>query len=383
METLTGTVERIVYQNDENHWTVARLKLAETNTRYRAAQDLTTIVGPMPGINVGETLSLSGQWEVHPRHGRNFREESLEVIESSPERLREVQGISTKKLNVVIRAWAEQKDVKNLMLFLQSHEVSVGLAARIYKTYGAEAINVIRADPYQLAKDIHGVGFVTADALAQKLGLPAQLPQRHAAGLKYVLSQATEDGHVFLPRSELFARAAEALGAPPAELEAALDALVRADEVMVEPALAPLEGGIGTAPLAGTDVAGPGPASQGAAGQTPEGDLRVYLAPFYHSERGAACLEEPRTPVSDPPAPGFAPGRAHDALASRVGATASAVVQRVGLRWSLARHSCGTSTARTARAGRGTVQPVVWRRLWLGLALAVALDLGLCGAGAT
>ena len=78
MENLTGTVERIVYQNDENHWTVARLKLAETSTRYRAAPDLTTIVGPMPGINVGETLSLSGQWEVHPRHGRNFKVESFE-----------------------------------------------------------------------------------------------------------------------------------------------------------------------------------------------------------------------------------------------------------------------------------------------------------------
>ena len=328
MENLTGTVERIVYQNDENHRTVARLKLAETNTRYRAAQDLTTIVGPLPGINVGETLSLSGLWEVHPRHWRNFKvesfepqlpstaegirrylgsglikgigpktaeriverfgEETLEVIESSPERLREVPGISTKKLNVVIRAWAEQKDVKNLMLFLQSHEVSVGLAARIYKTYGAEAINVIRADPYQLAKDIHGVGFVTADALAQKLGLPAQSPQRHAAGLKYVLSQATEDGHVFLPRAELLARAAEALGAAPAELEAALEALVRAGDVMVEPPFAPNEGGGRAAPLAGTDVAGPGSASQGAAGQTAEGDMRVYLAPFYHSERGAA-----------------------------------------------------------------------------------------------
>src|SRR5207248_1574428 len=179
-----------------------------------------------------------------------FGEETLEVIESNPERLREVPGISTKKLNVVIRAWAEQKDVKNLMLFLQSHEVSVGLAARIYKTYGTEAINVIRADPYQLAKDIQGVGFVTADALAQKLGLPAQSPQRHAAGLKYVLSQATEDGHVFLPRGGLLTRASEALGAAPADLEAALDALVRADDVMVEPPILPTAVEARTVPLA-------------------------------------------------------------------------------------------------------------------------------------
>src|SRR5581483_3972496 len=184
-----------------------------------------TIVGNMPGISVGETLSLSGAWEIHPRHGRNFKVEAfeprlpstaegirrylgsglikgigpktaeriverfggetLEVIESSPERLREVSGISSKKLEVIVRAWVEQKDVKNLMLFLQSHEVSIGLAARIYKAYGAEAINVIRSDPYQLAKDVHGIGFITADGLAQKLGLPAQSPQRHAAGLKH------------------------------------------------------------------------------------------------------------------------------------------------------------------------------------------------------
>ncbi len=300
---LVGTVERIVYHNDENHWTVARLKLAETSTRYRASDDLTTIVGNMPGINVGETLTLNGAWEIHPRHGRNFKVESfepklpstadgirrylgsglikgigpktaerivqrfggdtLEVIESAPERLAEVSGISTKRVADIIRAWAEQKDVKNLMLFLQSHEVSASLAARIYKAYGSEAINVIRADPYQLAKDIHGVGFVTADGLARKLGLPEQSPQRHVAGLKHVLSQSTDDGHVFLPRGELLQRAAEALGAEPEALETALESLVRAGEVMVEP---PIEGD----------------------GKPGAGEMRVYLAPFFHSERGAA-----------------------------------------------------------------------------------------------
>ena len=309
MDNLTGTVERIVYQNDENHWTVARLKLAEAPARYRSSVDLTTIVGNLPGINVGETLSLSGQWEVHPRHGRNFKvatyeprlpsnvdgirrylgsglikgigpktagqiverfgAETLDIIEECPDRLREVPGISDKKLDSITRGWAQQKDVKNLMLFLQSHDVSIGLAARIYKTYGPQAIPVIRSDPYQLARDIHGVGFITADALARKLGLPEQSPQRLIAGLKYVLSQATEDGNCFLPRAELLDRAAETLHGDSVDLASAIDALVSALEIMIEP------------PVDASD----GPRSSA---QEPTDGDRVYLAPFYYSERGAA-----------------------------------------------------------------------------------------------
>jgi len=275
VDNLTGTVERIVYHNDENHYTVARLKLAEAATRYRATPDLTTIVGALPGINVGETLLLNGEWQVNPQHGRQFKVQSfepqlpntvdgirrylgsglikgvgpktaerivalfgadtLEVIEQEPGRLSEVSGISGKKIAGIVKAWTEQKEVKNLMLFLQSHEVESGLAARIYKAYGADAITVIRDDPYQLAKDVHGVGFKTADALARKLGLPEQSPQRHMAGLKYVLSQASEDGHVFLPRDELLAHAAEALNAAPPDLAEALGGLVKTREVIVEP----------------------------------------------------------------------------------------------------------------------------------------------------
>jgi len=307
VDTLTGTVERIVFQNDENHWTVARLKIAEKSTRYRTSDDLTKIVGPMPGLNVGETVSLNGAWEVHPLHGRHFKvssfepklpstaegirrylgsglikgigpktadrivesfgAETLEVIESTPERLLEVPGISTKKLDIIVRGWAEQREIKNLMLFLQSHEVSISLAARIYKTYGSEAITVIREDPYRLAKDIYGVGFITADALARKLGLPEHSPQRYAAGLKHVLSQSTDDGHVFLPREELLKRAAEALRAEPDGLEEALETLRGTKEVIVEEQAKQASGDE-------QDVA--------------RGDARVYLAPFFHSERGAA-----------------------------------------------------------------------------------------------
>jgi exodeoxyribonuclease V alpha subunit len=372
VDHLTGTVERIVYQNDENHYTVARLKLAESAaaTRYRAAPDLTTVVGAMPGINVGETLLLNGEWQVNPQHGRQFKvqtfeprlpstvdgirrylgsglikgigpktaerivdyfgADTLEVVEQEPARLAEVSGISAKKVADIVRAWTEQKEVKNLMLFLQSHEVESGLAARIYKQYGADAINVIRDDPYRLAKDIRGVGFKTADALARKLGLPEQSPQRHAAGLKYVLSQASDDGHVYLPRPELLTRAAEALGAAPDDLELALAALVKDRDVIIEPAaltlLPPLpcagEGEqpspstipslkgrgdartlppgtrrdgrdmTGGSPLprtgerAGPSAAAEGPVSHGAGVRA--GDERAYLAPFFFSERGAA-----------------------------------------------------------------------------------------------
>ncbi len=372
MDHLTGTVERIVYQNDENHYTVARLKLAESAaaTRYRAAPDLTTVVGAMPGINVGETLLLNGEWQVNPQHGRQFKvqtfeprlpstvdgirrylgsglikgigpktaerivdyfgADTLEVVEQEPARLAEVSGISAKKVADIVRAWTEQKEVKNLMLFLQSHEVESGLAARIYKQYGADAINVIRDDPYRLAKDIRGVGFKTADALARKLGLPEQSPQRHAAGLKYVLSQASDDGHVYLPRPELLTRAAEALGAAPDDLELALAALAKDRDVIIEPAaLTPLpplpcagEGEqpspstipslkgrgdartlppgtrrdgrdmTGGSPLprtgerAGPSAAAEGPVSHGAGVRA--GDERAYLAPFFFSERGAA-----------------------------------------------------------------------------------------------
>ncbi len=385
MDHLTGTVERIVYQNDENHYTVARLKLAESAaaTRYRAAPDLTTVVGAMPGINVGETLLLNGEWQVNPQHGRQFKvqtfeprlpstvdgirrylgsglikgigpktaerivdyfgEDTLEVVEQEPARLAEVSGISVKKVADIVRAWTEQKEVKNLMLFLQSHEVESGLAARIYKQYGADAINVIRDDPYRLAKDIRGVGFKTADALARKLGLPEQSPQRHAAGLKYVLSQASDDGHVYLPRPELLARAADALGAAPDDLELALSILAKDRDVIIEPppsatALTPppmanwppdpyprdrrssaplpdagegvraspspipsltsrrdvripddMEGG---SPLprqgerAGPSAAAEGPVSHGVGVRA--ADERAYLAPFFFSERGAA-----------------------------------------------------------------------------------------------
>lgn len=343
MESLTGTIERIVYHNDETQWTVARLRAAEGLSRYRARDDahLTTIVGSMPGVNVGESLEMQGEWQLHPQHGRNFRvhtfepklpstvdgirrylgsglikgigpktaerivahfsERTLEMIEQDPERLREVNGISARKVSDIATAWLQQKDIKNLMLFLQSHEVAAGLAARIYKAYGANAVNVIREDPYRLARDVHGIGFITADTLAQKLGLPEQSPQRHMAGLKHMLTEAVGEGHVFLPRDELLARAAAALHAEPTALSEALDTMAPGREIVVDQVRPEKGSNAGTAIRGGSLNETPASASSTQAraaetGAVEEGDPdeelaaqeRVYLAPFFHSERGSA-----------------------------------------------------------------------------------------------
>jgi len=316
MENLTGTVERIVFHNDDNQWTVARLKVADGFTaRYRVEPELTTVVGNLVGVNIGETLLLSGEWQVNPQHGRQFRvqtyepqlpntvegirrylgsglvkgigpktaerivahfgDETLETIEQDPGRLAEVPGIARKKLDAIVKAWSDQKDIKNLMLFLQSHEVNAALATRIYKTYGAEAVGVITTDPYQLARDVHGVGFVTADDLARKLGLPTQSPQRHQAGLRYALEKASDDGHVFLPRATLLANAAEMLGTDPDVLAPVLDTI----------ALQPGQRSGARAGEAGrkrdVEIVVEPPSEDG-------GDARAYLASLYYSELGAA-----------------------------------------------------------------------------------------------
>jgi len=269
VDSLKGTVERIVYHNEENHYTVARLK-AEGGPplRFRGAPPpLTTIVGNLPGLQVGETVLLEGEWAAHPQHGREFRvsacqpqlpatiegirrylgsglikgigpktaraiverfgEQTLDIIEEEPERLREVAGISAARARLITAAWLDQREIKALMLFLQSHGVSTGLAARIYQQYGNGALAVVRGNPYQLQQDMTGVGFHTADVLAQKLGLHAQSPARHTAGLRHVLSEAAEEGHVYLPREALLTRAAAALGCPEADLAPALEELTR------------------------------------------------------------------------------------------------------------------------------------------------------------
>lgn len=327
MPTLEGSVENIVFRNEDNHYTVARFRLNDSGRLFR--DDLTTIVGMLPGIQVGELLSVEGEWEKDPRYGRqlhvtsfvqrlpaslegitrylssglikgigpkkaklivdHFGLQTLAIMEQQPERLSEVKGIGTKDRDQIIKTWAEQSEIKELHLFLQSHNVSMNIATRIYKQYGKDAIKVIRENPYQLAQDVHGIGFRIADDIAVKLGLPADSVPRLATGLKYVLAQAAnEDGHCFLPEGELLTRAANVLQAPYDALPAAMEQLRSERDIFIEP---PLPVQLPThpetpedePPIDWSEVEEQEPEEQ-------ERQQRVYYGPFWYAEHGSARL---------------------------------------------------------------------------------------------
>jgi exodeoxyribonuclease V alpha subunit len=222
-ETITGVVERLTFYSEESGYTVARL------TRSNS-QDLTTIVGSFANIQPGQTLQLTGFWREHPQYGSQFQvinyketkpatltgiekylgsglikgvgpvtakrivahfgTETLEIIENQIERLIEVNGIA-------------QKAIKEIMIFLQGHGVSTTYAVKIYKQYGDKAIATVTHNPYQLATDIYGIGFMTADKIARNLGVAPDSEFRYRAGLIHALSEAAEDGHCYLPQPEL------------------------------------------------------------------------------------------------------------------------------------------------------------------------------------
>ncbi|HEV2579922.1 MAG TPA: ATP-dependent RecD-like DNA helicase, partial [Ktedonobacteraceae bacterium] len=322
MPTLEGSIESIVFRNEENHYTVARFRLNDNGRLFR--DDLTTIVGTLPGVHVGELLTVEGEWEKDPRYGRQlhissfvqrlpaskegitrylgsglikgigpkkaerivafFGEQTLAIIEQQPDRLSEVKGISVKDREQIIQSWTEQNEVKELHLFLQSHDVSMTLATRIYKHYGQDSIKVIRENPYQLASDVNGIGFRTADEIAVKLGLPRDSIPRLSTGLKYVLAQAAnEDGHCFLPEHELLRRASEILQAAPDLLAEAMEQLKTEKDVFIEPPLPPL-----TASSTTSEARAEEPPPDDSVAQ--EAMQRVYFGPFWHAEQGSARL---------------------------------------------------------------------------------------------
>jgi exodeoxyribonuclease V alpha subunit len=322
MATLEGSVENIVFRNEDNHYTVARFRLTDSGRLFR--DDLTTIVGTLPGVHVGELLSVEGEWEKDPKYGRqlhvtsftqrlpastegmtrylssglikgigpkkaklivdHFGEQTLAIIEQQPERLSEVKGISVKDREQIVKTWATQTDIKELHLFLQSHDVSMNLATRIYKHYGNESIKVVRENPYQLADDVHGIGFRTADEIAIKLGLPRDSVPRLATGLKYVLAQAAnEDGHCFLLEGELLRRACDILQAPSESLAEAMEQLRNERDIFVEPPL-PVQT---VRPQPTDDDMPPVDWSEV---EEPEPQSRIYFGPFWHAEQGSARL---------------------------------------------------------------------------------------------
>jgi exodeoxyribonuclease V alpha subunit len=336
MPTLEGSVENIVFHNEDNHYTVARFRPNDSGRLFR--DDLMTIVGMLPGIHVGELLSVEGEWEKDPKYGRqlhvtsfvqrlpaseegitrylssglikgigpkkakliveHFGLQTLAIMEQQPERLSEVKGISARDREQIIKAWAEQSEIKELHLFLQTHNVSMNIATRIYKQYGKEAIKVIRENPYQLAQDVHGIGFRIADDIAVKLGLPADSVPRLATGLKYVLAQAAnEDGHCFLPEGELLTRAANILQAPYEALPAAMEQLRRERDVFIEP---PLQ----VKPAPHPETSEDEPPIDWSEVEKPAPQQRIYFGPFWYAEQGSARLLRIllHSPSSLPPA---------------------------------------------------------------------------------
>ncbi|MER5177112.1 ATP-dependent RecD-like DNA helicase [Streptomyces sp. NPDC002896] len=245
MAVFEGVLERITYANEENGYTVARVDTG------RGGGDLLTVVGSLLGAQVGESLRMEGRWGSHPQYGRQFTVENyttvlpatvqgirrylgsglvkgigpvfadritqhfgldtLKIIEEEPKRLIEVPGLGPKRTKKIADAWEEQKAIKEVMLFLQTVEVSTSIAVRIYKKYGDASISVVKNEPYRLAADVWGIGFLTADRIAQSVGIPHDSPERVKAGMQYALSQSTDQGHCYLPEEKLIADAVKLL----------------------------------------------------------------------------------------------------------------------------------------------------------------------------
>lgn len=289
MEHLRCVVERITYQNSENGYTVLKCAVKNYN-------DLITVVGTMPDTHVGSVLSLEGFWKMDVKYGRQFSVEhfeetlpatvygiekylgsglvkgvgpkfakrivekfgkdTLDVIEECPDELLKVPGIGKVRVDRIKKSWQEQKEIKNIMLFLQSHEVSTSHATKIFKTYGSESIEIVKENPYRLADDIWGIGFKTADSIAQKMGFDKGKFVRLRSGIFYTLNKLAENGHCYANRRQLIEKAKELLEVEEPEIEITLDEMLRTNDVIQE--------------------------------KNPEQEDAIYLPPYFFSETGCA-----------------------------------------------------------------------------------------------
>ncbi|MFZ3557673.1 ATP-dependent RecD-like DNA helicase [Streptomyces sp. BH055] len=293
---LEGVLERITYANEETGYTVGRVDTG------RGAGDLLTVVGSLLGAQVGESLRMEGRWGSHPQYGKQFTVENyttilpatiqgirrylgsglvkgigpvfadritqhfgldtLDIIEQEPKRLIEVPGLGPKRTKKIADAWEEQKAIKEVMVFLQSVGVSTSIAVRIYKKFGDASISVVKNQPYRLAADVWGIGFLTADRIAQSVGIPHDSPERVKAGLQYALSQSTDQGHCFLPEERLIADAVK---------------LLQVDTGLVIECLAELA-------LPDEDSGEPGVVRETVPGEDGQPVTAIYLVPFHRAE---------------------------------------------------------------------------------------------------
>src|SRR3954453_3256743 len=255
-EALAGLVERVTFHNPETGFCVLRVKV-------RGQRELVTVVGAAAAISPGEFFQASGTWVNDRTHGLQFKaaflraappttlegiekylgsgmvkgigpiyagklvaafgEAVFDTIEQDPERLREVVGIGPKRAERIVKGWADQKAIREIMLFLHGHGVGTSRSVRIFKTYGADAVQVISENPYRLARDIRGIGFKSADQIALRLGIERTAMIRARAGISFALAEALDEGHCGLPEDELRSLAAELLEIPPEVVDAALE----------------------------------------------------------------------------------------------------------------------------------------------------------------
>ena len=284
MQKLRCVVERITYQNAENGYSIMKVKVKDYS-------DLVTLVGNLLDVPVGSVLLCEGNWKVDKRYGSQFVAEAweeimpatlygiekylgsglikgigpkyaklivtqfgldtIDIIETDIERLYEVPGIGKKRVNKIRESWEKQKDIKNVMLFLQGYGVSTAYAAKIYRQYGKESIDTVKENPYRLADDIWGIGFKTADSIANKMGYENNDSRRCKSGINYTLSELADEGHVYAEEEQLVKSAKELLQADEEPIRAAIAEMVQAEELKID------------------------------------GDA-IYLPPFYYAEVGTA-----------------------------------------------------------------------------------------------
>jgi exodeoxyribonuclease V alpha subunit len=302
MAEVTGIIEEVVYRNEDNGFTVLEVRDEEKSA-------LVTAVGSLPFANQGERVRISGQWTLHPDYGEqlkvenfhtvapssldgmekylgsglikgvgpstakklveHFGLETIDIIQFNPDRLTEISGIGPSRAEMIASSFAEQKEVREVMIFLQTYGITTAYAVKIYKMYGADTIAVIRENPYRMAQEVVGIGFKTADRIASSMGIAHDSPYRIAAGTRYILAQAAGNGHTYLPKDELVNKASGLLNVGRDMVENAIVSLAINQSLFLEES---------------------------------DEHTAVYYPPFYHAEAGVcrALIQLSMTEVSVP-----------------------------------------------------------------------------------
>lgn len=267
MTKIRGVVERITYQSAENGYSVLRVAVKDYN-------ELITVVGNLIDVNVGSVLLIEGEWTVNKKYGTQFSAykweetvpattfgiekylgsglikgvgpkfakrivdmfgtDTISVIEDNPEHLNEVDGIGEKRIEMIVKSWEQQKEIKNIMLFLQSHNVSTTFATKIYKKYGNKSIEIVKANPYKLADDIWGIGFKTADNIASKLNFDKNCFIRCRSGILYTLNQLADEGHVYAEKEQLIKKSSELLDIEQNFIVEALEKILNTNDLVLD-----------------------------------------------------------------------------------------------------------------------------------------------------